>query len=149
MSLRLRFAVVRRVFAVQYPILALFSLLQIPKMVVFPIDKERLVRGRVVSEWGFFRLTRCPLPPSAIRARFGCWGLFIGLRPFPFLLAGTFHHFTPWRDCGRETGNPLVADTACGAGLSGLSRRSFSEDGSAASANNMIILVRLGFEQLC
>ena len=35
--------------------------------------------------------------------------------------------------CDRETGNPL-------AGLSGLSRRSFSEDGSAASANNMAIL---------
>jgi hypothetical protein len=34
----------------------------------------------------------------------------------------------------RETGNPLVVDAACGAGLSGLSRRSFSEDGSAASA---------------
>jgi len=33
----------------------------------------------------FFRLTRCPLPPSAIRARFGCWGLFISLHPFPFL----------------------------------------------------------------
>jgi hypothetical protein len=32
----------------------------------------------------------------------------------------------------RETGNPLVVDAACGAGLSGLSRRSFSEDGSAA-----------------
>ena len=31
-----------------------FSLLQIPKMMVFPIDKEPLVRGRVVSEWGFF-----------------------------------------------------------------------------------------------
>jgi hypothetical protein len=34
----------------------------------------------------------------------------------------------------EETGNPLVADAACGAGLSGLSRRSFSEDGSEASA---------------
>ena len=37
----------------------------------------------------------------------------------------------------HETGNPLVADAACGAGLSGLSRRSFSEDGSAASAKRM------------
>jgi len=85
MSLRLRFVVVRRVFSLQYPILTLLSLLQIPKMVVFPIDKEPLVCGRVVSEWGFFRLTRCPLPPSAIRARFGCWGLFISLCPFPLV----------------------------------------------------------------
>ena len=35
---------------------------------------------------------------------------------------------------------PLVVDTASGAGLSGLSRRSFSEGGSAASANNMAVL---------
>ena len=54
MSLRLRFAVVRRVFSLQYPILTLLSLLQIPKMLVFPIDKEPLVCGRVVSEWGLF-----------------------------------------------------------------------------------------------
>ena len=53
-SLRLRFVVVRRVFSLHYPILTLFSLLQIPRMVVFPIDKEPLVCGRVVSEWGFF-----------------------------------------------------------------------------------------------
>ncbi len=33
-----------------------------------------------------------------------------------------------------ETVNPLVVDAACGAGLSGLSRRSFSEDGSQVSA---------------
>jgi len=33
-----------------------------------------------------------------------------------------FHEFTPWRDCDRETGNPLVADAACGAGLSGAER---------------------------
>jgi hypothetical protein len=39
-----------------------------------------------------------------------------------------------------ETGNPLVVDAACGAGLSGLSRRSFSEDGSGASANYMAVL---------
>jgi hypothetical protein len=45
----------------------------------------------------------------------------------------------PTADC--ETGNPLVADAACGAGLSGLSRRSFSEDGSGASANNMNVLL--------
>ena len=50
------------------------------------------------------------------------------------------HEFTPWRDCDRETGNSLVADAACGAGLNGLSRRSFSEDGSPASANNMAVL---------
>ena len=54
MSLRLRFVVVRRGFSLQYPILTLLSLLQIPKMVLFPIDKGPLVRGRVVSEWGFF-----------------------------------------------------------------------------------------------
>ena len=64
-------------------------------------------------------------------------------------LARIFHEFTPWRDCDHETGNPLVADTACGAGLSGLSRRSFSEDGSAASANNMAVLPGvLGFWSL-
>ena len=40
----------------------------------------------------------------------------------------------------RETGNPLVADAACGAGLSGLSRRSLSEDGSGASAKYMTVL---------
>ena len=32
------------------------------------------------------------------------------------------------------SGNPLVADTAYDAGLSGLSRRSFSEDGSEKQA---------------
>ena len=42
----------------------------------------------------------------------------------------------------RKTGNPLVVDAACGAELSGLSRRSFSEDGSAASANYMDVPAR-------
>ena len=46
----------------------------------------------------------------------------------PRSVARIFHEFTPWHDCDYETGNPLVEDTACGAGLSGLSRRSFSED---------------------
>ena len=36
-----------------------------------------------------------------------------------------------------EIGNPLVVDAACGAGLSGLSRRSFNEGGSAASAKKL------------
>ncbi len=37
----------------------------------------------------------------------------------------------------EETGNPLVVDAACGAGLSGLSRRSFNGGGSAASAKKL------------
>jgi hypothetical protein len=61
------------------------------------------------------------------------------------MLARIFHK-TVWRD--RETGNPLVADAACGAGLSGLSRRSFCEDGSAASANKMALplIAKVGYE---
>jgi len=38
------------------------------------------------------------------------------------------YFITPQRDSDRETGNPLVVDAACGAGLSGLFRRSFNED---------------------
>jgi hypothetical protein len=123
-------------------------------MVVLPIDKEPLDRGRVVTEWGFFLSPRSvylapishPRPVRLLGAFY--WSLSLSISTRPDILRFTY--------CMRETGNPLVVNAACrryrlrcGAGLSGLSPRSLSEDGSAASANDMVILVRLDFEQLC
>jgi hypothetical protein len=141
-------------------------------MVVFPIDKEPLVRGRVVSEWGFFLSSHSvPLAPIshprpvrllAIRARFGCWGLFIGLRPFPLVKTELKAEWK--REQQKEIivrfkrelkpDNSLVSIwkpfilPRQGGGINGISGCKLARTCSVRIAD-MIILVRLGFQQLC
>ena len=63
------------------------------------------------------------------------------------MLARIFHK-TVWRD--RETGNPLVADAACGAGLSGAQRtRYFGPNNSNTSGSLCGGLVAEGSDRFC